>query len=38
MSSEDAAISVQHISKFFERYEKPSHRLLQMLYHGRKPF
>ena len=38
MSSEDAAISVQHISKFFERYEKPSHRLFQMLYHGRKQF
>ncbi len=38
MSSEDAVISVQHISKFFEIYEKPSHRLLQMLCHGRKQF
>ena len=36
MSSEDVAISVQYISKFFERYEKPSHRLLQMLYHEHK--
>lgn len=36
MSSEDVAISVQYISKFFERYEKPSHQLLQMLYHEHK--
>lgn len=38
MSSEDVVISVQHVSKFFEIYEKPSHRLLQMLFHGKKQF
>lgn len=37
-SSRDSAISIKNISKFFEIYEKPSHRLWQMLYHGRKRF
>lgn len=40
MSSNTAetAISVNGISKFFEIYEKPSHRLLQMLFHGRRQY
>ena len=37
-SSQEFAISIKNISKFFEIYEKPSHRLWQMLYHGRKQF
>ena len=37
-SSQEAAIRVKSIAKFFEIYEKPSHRLWQMLYHGRKQF
>lgn len=37
-NSKDAAISVRGVSKFFEMYEKPSHRLLQMLCRGRKQF
>lgn len=37
-SSADTAISVNGISKFFEMYEKPSHRLWQMLWRGRKQF
>lgn len=35
---ETTAIHVHNIGKFFEIYEKPIHRLLQMLYHGRKQF
>ena len=38
MSSSDPAISVRHIAKFFEMYDKPSHRLWQMLCHGHKQF
>lgn len=39
MSCKDTtAINVNNIGKFFEIYEKPVHRLLQMLYHGRKQF
>ncbi len=38
MSSNTLAIRVQNISKYFEIYEKPSHRLWQMLCHGRKQF
>ena len=37
-SSDGAAISVQGVSKFFEIYEKPSHRLWQMLCRGRRQF
>ena len=36
--SVDTAISVDGVSKFFEVYEKPSHRLWQMLWRGRKTF
>ena len=32
------AISVTGVSKFFEIYEKPSHRLMQMLCRGKKQF
>ena len=35
---QDLAISVRGVGKFFEMYEKPSHRLLQMLWRGRKCF
>ena len=35
---EQIAIRVSEVGKFFEIYEKPSHRLLQMLFHGRKQF
>ena len=38
MSSSDPAISVRHIAKFFEMYDKPSHWLWQMLCHGHKQF
>jgi ABC-type polysaccharide/polyol phosphate transport system, ATPase component len=38
MSCNDIAIRVLGVSKFFEIYEKPSHRLLQMLYRGRRQF
>lgn len=38
MSSSDPAISVRHIAKFFEMYDKLSHRLWQMLCHGHKQF
>lgn len=38
MYSDDIAIRVNNISKYFEIYDKPSHRLLQMLYRGRKQF
>ena len=36
--SDDIAISVNGVGKFFEIYEKPSHRLLQMLFRGRRRF
>lgn len=36
MSSEIFRIS--HVSKYFEIYAKPYHRLLQMLFHGRRTF
>lgn len=32
------AIKVEHIAKYFEIYEKPSHRLWQMLFRGHKQF
>lgn len=35
---DDVVIRVRNISKYFEIYEKPSHRLWQMLYRGRKQF
>lgn len=39
MSSSDViSISVKGISKYFEIYEKPFYRLLQMICHGRKQF
>lgn len=39
MSCNDiTAIRVDNVGKFFEIYEKPAHRLLQMLCHGRKQF
>jgi lipopolysaccharide transport system ATP-binding protein len=37
-SNAEAAISVDGVSKFFEIYQKPSHRLLQMLCMGRRRF
>lgn len=37
-SRAETAISVNGLSKFFEIYEKPSHRLLQMLLRGRKQY
>lgn len=37
-SNDEIAISVNDVSKFFEIYEKPSHRLWQMLCHGRRQF
>ena len=36
--SDDTAIHVAGVGKFFEIYEKPSHRLWQMLCRGRKQF
>jgi len=36
--SDSTAISVNGVGKFFEIYEKPAHRLLQMLFRGRKRF
>lgn len=36
--SDDVAISVNGVGKFFEIYEKPAHRLLQMLFRGRRQF
>ena len=38
MSSEDIALSVQNVSKCFEMYEKPVHRLFQTLCAGHKQF
>ena len=35
---QEAVITVTHISKYFEIYEKPSHRLLQMICRGRRCF
>lgn len=37
-SNDDAVIHVNNIAKFFEIYEKPSHRLWQMMCRGRKQF
>lgn len=37
-SSQEAVISVKDISKYFEIYEKPSHRLWQMICRGHKQF
>ena len=34
----EPAIDVQNITKYFEIYSKPSHRLLQMLFRGKKQF
>ena len=36
--SDDTAISVNGVGKFFEIYEKPVHRLLQMLFRGRRRY
>lgn len=36
--NDNIAISINGISKFFEIYEKPVHRLLQMLFRGKKQF
>ncbi|MBQ7696448.1 MAG: ATP-binding cassette domain-containing protein, partial [Lentisphaeria bacterium] len=38
MSSEDIALSVKNISKCFEMYAKPVHRLYQTLLAGRRKF
>ena len=38
MSSEDIALSVKNISKCFEMYEKPVHRLFQTLFAGHRTF
>lgn len=35
---QDFAIRVEGVGKYFEIYEKPSHRLLQMLFRGRRQF
>lgn len=37
-SDREIAISVKNISKCYEIYDKPSHRLYQMLWHGRRKF
>ena len=37
-SNQETVISVKEISKFFEIYEKPSHRLWQMICRGHKQF
>lgn len=37
-SNSEAVISIDGISKFFEIYKKPSHRLWQMLFMGRRCF
>ena len=36
--SSNMAVSVTDLGKCFHIYEKPKHRLLQMLYRGRKQF
>lgn len=36
--NDDVAISIDGVSKYFEIYEKPSHRLLQMLFRGHRQF
>ena len=38
MSSNDVVLSVRNISKCFEMYEKPIHRLYQTLCAGKKKF
>lgn len=37
-SNDETVIVADSVSKVFEVYEKPAHRLLQMLYRGRKQF
>lgn len=37
-SNDEIAISIDGISKFFEIYDKPLHRLLQMIYRGRRQY
>lgn len=37
-SNSDLAISVKGLSKCYQIYEKPHHRLLQMLWHGRRQY
>lgn len=36
--SEEAAIVLQDVGKVFEIYDRPVHRLLQMLFRGRRTF
>lgn len=38
MSSNDIVLSVKNVSKCFEMYDKPRHRLFQMLLNGKKTF
>lgn len=38
MPDDNVVIGVSHVSKFFEIYSRPSHRLLQMLCRGRRNF
>lgn len=38
MSSEDILIWAQNLGKCYQLYEKPHHRLLQTLFHGRRQF
>mgnify|MGYP001767475584 FL=1 len=38
MSSEDTALRVDNISKCYEIYKEPHHRLLQTLFRGRRTF
>lgn len=38
MSDNQPVINVEHIAKYFEIYDKPAHRLWQMLCRGRKQF
>ena len=37
-SNTDFTIAINNVSKFFEIYEKPAHRLLQSLFRGKKQF
>ena len=37
-SDKDSTICVDHVCKFFEVYEKPQHRLCQMLWRGKRCF
>ena len=38
MSSDDTVLSVKNVSKCFEMYEKPVHRLYQTLFAGHRKF